>query len=112
MMRLLLGEDVARIAGVPPADWTRYLVRDLRPLLRRISLAELHDRNLRQLVRLTFRPLMHRIVNAELHGEKPTFSAPSHLAGVTVGLPDDVVIDLSDPERKTAPSQTSAELPG
>ncbi len=89
MMRLLLGEDVARIAGVPPADC-----------------------NLRQLVRLTFRPLMHRIVNAELHGEKPTFSAPSHLAGVTVGLPDDLVIDLSDPERKTAPSQTSAELPG
>ena len=112
LMRLLLGDDVARIAGVPPADWTSYLVRDLRPVLRRLSLGELHDRSLRQLVRFTFPPLIRRIVKDELHDRRPRFAPPTHLAdaGGAPGERGDVVIDLTGREETPVEPATS-DLP-
>jgi mpaB/rubber oxygenase-like protein len=105
MMRLLLGDEVARMAGVPPANWTLYLVRDLRPLLQRLSLETLHHRSLRVLVRRTFRPLMRRIVEDELHDRRPTFEPPTHLAEpATVAEEDrDAVIDLTGKPPRPAP---------
>jgi hypothetical protein len=107
LMRLLLGEDVARIAGVPPADWTMYLVRDLRQVLRLLSLDELHHRSLRQLVRFTFPPLMRRIVSDELHDRGAAFEPPTHLAdaGITPAEGRDVVIDLTAKSHEPTPTE-------
>ena len=108
LMRLLLGDEVARIAGVPPADWTIYLVRDLRPLLGRLSLETLHHRSLGELVRRTFGPLMRRIVDDELHDRTPTFEPPTHLAEPAIAAQDDrdVVIDLTEKASHPAPTST------
>ncbi len=95
MMRLLLGEEIADTAGVPDANWTRYLVRASVPFMRRTSLGELHSRVVQEAGRSMTRAALEAFVHEELHGRRPRFQMPTRL-GRRLRVRHRRVIDLTD----------------
>ena len=79
VMRELLGDRVADMAGVPRANWTRLLVNGARPVFARISTEEFYDRMLRRVTRQTTRVLMRGFIRIERGPGRPPFAIPTHL---------------------------------
>jgi hypothetical protein len=81
-MRMLLGDDVAAMLGLPDADWAEHLLHDLGPVAHFLSIAELHNPAMRGVARALSRAIMSGFVRAERAGGRPAFAIPDHLTEV------------------------------
>jgi hypothetical protein len=78
--RYLVGERVADLVAVPPADWTAVVFAPARRMLARLSREEDHDRLLRAVTGVVNRSLLVGFLAAERGGDRPDFALPQHLA--------------------------------
>jgi hypothetical protein len=84
-MRMLLGDEVAAMLGLPEADWAEHLLKDLGPIAHFLSLAELHNPAMRGVIRALSRTIMDGFVRAERIGGRPSFAIPELLAAEWLG---------------------------
>lgn len=77
-MRSLIGDPLADMLGVPPADWTRWLLVGLRGARREAKEAD-HTRIGRWLTRQMSMLVLRGFVDAERSG-RPAFAIPTSLA--------------------------------
>jgi hypothetical protein len=78
-MRILLGDELADVVGVPRSRWQRVLFQRVRPVLDAVAAEGMHDRLVRSLVARFTRAVMVEFVHAERRGDRPKFQIPDHL---------------------------------
>jgi hypothetical protein len=78
-MRMFIGEEIPDLLGVPKANWTRHVLRALRPPKRRVSLGLARIKLLRTVVRRVTRKLFKGFVYATRDGGRPAFNIPTEL---------------------------------
>ncbi len=78
--RHFVGDDVADILGLPPANWTRHLFPPLDAITRVLTRSKDRNRVHGKVSAFLGRRLMDGILAEMRHGERPAFAIPTHLA--------------------------------
>lgn len=79
-IRHYLGDDVADLLGVPPADWTHVLFAPVREALHLGERFGHHSTLARKLIATIGRHLWSGFLTVESRGERAPFTMPDHLA--------------------------------
>lgn len=101
LMRLLIGDETADLIEVPKANWTRHLVRAMRPPKWRVSLGLARVKFLRLVVRRVVRTVFKGFVYTTREGGRPAFNIPTSL-----GFDDPAPQPLREAVRKVLPKRT------
>ncbi len=107
--RLFIGDETAALLEVPPADWTRRLVGDMRTVSGRASWLVAHDRVVRALASAFSRRVLTGFVTHERHGARPSFTVPEHLALAFTPGPTAIVERTTSALRRDPDRYRSAE---
>ncbi len=101
MMRMLIGDETANLLEAPKANWTRHLVRALRPPKRRVSFGLARVKVLRLVVRRVVRTVFKGFVYSTRDGGRPPFNIPTSL-----GFDDPAPRPVRDAVRKVRAGRT------
>ena len=79
LMRMLIGDETADLLQVRKANWTKHLVRAMRPPKRRVSFGLARVKVLRLVVRRVVRTVFKGFVYTTRDGGRPSFDIPTSL---------------------------------
>jgi hypothetical protein len=79
-IRHLVGDHVADLTAVPPADWTRVLLAPFGGVARRLRLDPILQSAVRRVATTFGRRLLAEFARRETRGERPAFAVPEQLA--------------------------------
>jgi hypothetical protein len=78
--RHFLGDRVADVIDLPPANWTRHLFPVMSAMARVMTRGEDEHRFHAKVSAFIGRHLMDSILREMRHGDRPAFAIPTHLA--------------------------------